>query len=98
MKCQIFKKEYLIENDSKLIIELEYGETKFQSIKDINLLYSELNIPICGVLSESFTDEIDNPKYQHCDGRITNYNQIPENELFEWSRMKLKLCITTPIK
>ena len=86
IKCKPFKKTYKIEDGSKIIINLNYGETKYKTLEDRKFILAQLNIPICDVeISESENDII---YYQHCDGRIKTKNEIPDIELSEWERIE----------
>ncbi|MGH1383525.1 hypothetical protein [Kordia sp.] len=82
MKCKPFQNKYTIHNDSKISILLEYGETKYKTLKDRMLILADLNIPICNI--ESIEEEDDNTYYKHCDGRLKKKNEIPKRELSEW--------------
>lgn len=86
MKCKPFQNTYKVEDGSKIIINLDYGETKYKTLEDRKFILAQLNIPIHDVeISELEEDVI---FYQHCDGRIKNKNEIPNSELNEWDRIE----------
>ncbi|QNK78184.1 hypothetical protein H7F37_04365 [Winogradskyella sp. PAMC22761] len=86
IKCKLVEVKYNINQDSKMTINLEYGQTKYQTLNDRKLILSELNIPICDIEINELEDETE--LYQHCDGRIKKKNEISRNELSEWERIK----------
>ena len=86
IKCKPAEVKYTINQDSKTTINLEYGQTKYQTLNDRKLILSELNIPICDIEIDELEDETE--LYQHCDGRIKKKNEISNNELSEWERIK----------
>lgn len=88
INCKLFEKEYEVKNDLNLNIELEYGESKLKSRKDRELfIRKELGIPFCGT-TDLFMEEIENAKYQHCDGRIKRFNEIPHKEKYQWDKIE----------
>lgn len=86
IKCKPVEVEYKINQDLKTTINLEYGQTKYQTLDDRKLILSELNIPICDIEIDEL--ENDSDLYQHCDGRIKKKSEIPNNELTEWKKIK----------
>jgi hypothetical protein len=86
IKCKPFQKTFKVEDGSKIIINLNYGETKYKTLEDRKYILAQLNIPICDIeICESEKEVI---YYKHCDGRIKNKNEIPDIELFEWERIE----------
>ncbi|MFK7749917.1 MAG: hypothetical protein AB8B65_16105 [Kordia sp.] len=86
MKCKPFQSKYTIHTDSKIKIHLEYGQTKYQTLKDRMLILLDLNVPINDI--EVVELENDSSYYRHCDGRLKQRNEIPKSELSEWKRVE----------
>lgn len=86
MKCKPFQSKYSVDNDSKITINLDYGETKYKTLEDRKLIFADLNIPICDIEIGELEDNTS--YYQHCDGRIKKKNEIPDIELPEWKKIE----------
>jgi len=79
---------YVFKNDLKLTIEMEPGKSKLKNRKDREVfIREELGIPFCGT-SELIDEEIENANYQHCDGRIKRFNEIPSREVYQWEKIE----------
>ena len=87
INCKPFEKEYEVTNDLSFKIELEYGDSALKNRKDREVFISkELGIPFCGT-TEVFMEEMENATYQHCDGRIKQFNEIPQEERYQWDKI-----------
>jgi hypothetical protein len=88
INCKPFEKEYEVTNDLKFSIELEYGESKLKNRKDREVfIRKDLGIPFCGT-TDLFMEEMENATYQHCDGRIKQFNEIPQGERYQWDKIE----------
>jgi len=86
INCKPFEKEYLIKSDSKLTINLEYGESEFRTRKERNaFINKKFGIPFCGT-NDMIDEELENADYRHCDGKIKKHNEIPSDKIHEWEK------------
>ncbi len=86
-----FEKTYSIKKDTILTIKLEPGTIKFKDrVRWETFIRKELGIPFCGTGLELDTEieAMENGTYQHCDGRIKRFNDIPINELYQWEKIE----------
>ncbi|MDH7447630.1 hypothetical protein QBK95_18445 [Aquimarina sp. 2201CG14-23] len=90
MNYKPFEETYFLNKDTILTIKLESGTIKFKNRGEWEtFIRKELGIPFCGTGLEIDTEieAMENGTYQHCDGRIKRFNDIPLNELYQWEKV-----------
>ncbi|MFC5048412.1 hypothetical protein ACFSTE_13740 [Aquimarina hainanensis] len=91
MNYKPFEKGYSIKNDTILTIKLYPSEVKFKNKREWEtFIRKEFGIPFCGtgLRMDEEIETLENAEYQHCDGRIKRYDQIPKKELNQWRKIK----------
>lgn len=85
VKTEKFDYEFKVNLDLTLLLELGFGAFKNRN-EQWHFLQSELGIQFCRT-TEMMIEEMENPKYQHCDGRVMRFNDIPFDELYQWKKI-----------
>ncbi|WP_298544958.1 hypothetical protein [uncultured Aquimarina sp.] len=90
MNYKPFEETYSLKKDTILAIKLESETIKFKNRGEWEtFIRKELGIPFCGTGLEIDTEieAMENGMYQHCDGRMKRFNDIPVNELYQWEKV-----------